>query len=508
VTAGDEHTCAVLDDGSVKCWGFGWYLGVGDSVTLGDGPGEMGVALPTVDLGPGRTAQAITTSVDHTCALLDDASVKCWGDNLGNELGLVGVYPNIVGDEPGEMGTALPAAAIGAPVFPITQPDLPEPPPAGLIAIRPVRLFDTRPGEPDGAVAVAKQRIGPAKVLRVPAADAAAVDPAMIGALSLNITVVGPQADGYVTVYPCGELPLVSSVNFRSGQTVPNAVLTPVSPDGEVCVYASTTLDVVADLNGWASSAFGFTAIEPTRLFDTRQGEPDGAAPVTKQRYGGPGNLLRVGVSGLAAVPVRGAAAVSLNVTVVDPVGPGYLTVYPCGERPLASNLNFAGGQVVANAVVAPLSASGQICVYSSVLTDLVADVSGWFPEGSELTSSSPARLIDTRPSEPDGEVPVPKQPLGGDERIVRVRVLERAGVGSTAVSVVSLNVTAVDPADAGYITVFPCGDRPLASNLNFRAGQTVANAVLAPVSESGEVCFYGSTTVHVLADVNGWFLA
>ncbi len=374
--------------------------------------------------------------------------------------------------------------------------------------MRPVRLFDTRPGEPDGLVAVAKQRIGSAQALRVPAADVADVDPSAIGALSLNVTVVDPLADGYVTVYPCGERPLVSSVNFRAGQTVPNAVLTPVSPDGDVCVYASTTLDVVVDLNGWASSAFGFTPITPTRLFDTRQGEPDGAAIVVKQQYGGPGNLLRVDVAGVASVPVKGAAAVSLNVTVVNPAGPGYLTVFPCGTRPLASNLNYTGGQVVANAVLAPLSTSGQICVHSSTSADIIADVAGWFPDGLELTSASPARLIDSRPSEPDGAVPIVKQPLGGDARIERVNVLDRAGVGSSDVSVVSMNVTAVDPDQAGYITVFPCGDRPLASNLNFRAGQTVANAVLAPVSASGEVCFYGSTTVHVVADVNGWFLA
>ena len=119
VAAGDEHTCALLDDATVKCWGFGWYLGSGDYLTLGDQPGEMGAAPPVVDLGPGRTAQAIQTSVDHTCALLDDATVKCWGDNLGEELGLVGVQPNTVGDEPGEMGADLPAAAIGAPVVPI-----------------------------------------------------------------------------------------------------------------------------------------------------------------------------------------------------------------------------------------------------------------------------------------------------------------------------------------------------------------------------------------------------
>ena len=70
----------------------------------------------------------------------------------------------------------------------------------------------------------------------------------------------------------------------------------------------------------------------------------------------------------------------------------------------------------------------------------------------------------------------------------------------------VSLNVTAVGPVGAGYVTVYPCGARPNASNLNFVAGQTVPNAVITPVSANGEVCFYASVNTEILADINGWF--
>ena len=45
----------------------------------GDGAGEMGDNLPSVDLGSGRSAKSIAAGVDHTCALLYDGSVKCWG---------------------------------------------------------------------------------------------------------------------------------------------------------------------------------------------------------------------------------------------------------------------------------------------------------------------------------------------------------------------------------------------------------------------------------------------
>ncbi len=111
--AGAEHTCAVLDNGAVKCWGandFG-QLGLGDVAYRGDGPGEMGDALPAVDLGTGRTALEVWAGGFHTCALLDNLTVKCWGRNDRGQLGL-GDTANR-GDDPGEMGNALPAVALG-----------------------------------------------------------------------------------------------------------------------------------------------------------------------------------------------------------------------------------------------------------------------------------------------------------------------------------------------------------------------------------------------------------
>ena len=73
VSAGWSHMCALLDDASVKCWGNNAYgqLGQGDTNSQGLGADEMGDNLPSVDLGSGRTATAITAGHTHTCALLD-----------------------------------------------------------------------------------------------------------------------------------------------------------------------------------------------------------------------------------------------------------------------------------------------------------------------------------------------------------------------------------------------------------------------------------------------------
>ena len=107
ISAGNTYTCAILDDNSVKCWGYNVYgqLGLGDKNGRGDEANEMGDKLPKVDLGTGRTAKAILAGGHHTCAILDDNSVKCWGDNLDGRLGL-GDTTNR-GDAANEMGDKL-----------------------------------------------------------------------------------------------------------------------------------------------------------------------------------------------------------------------------------------------------------------------------------------------------------------------------------------------------------------------------------------------------------------
>ena len=107
VTAGDNFSCALLYDGSVKCWGYNGdgQLGLGDTKTRGNGANEMGVNLPAVNLGTGRTATAIQSGYGHTCALLDDGSVKCWGNNSSGELGQGDMFNR--GDGPNEMGANL-----------------------------------------------------------------------------------------------------------------------------------------------------------------------------------------------------------------------------------------------------------------------------------------------------------------------------------------------------------------------------------------------------------------
>jgi len=123
VAAGQGHSCAILGDGRVKCWGNNAWgqLGLGTLSDRGDNPGEMGDQLPAVNLGTGRTALALAAGANHTCALLDNATIKCWGNNDVGQLGLGdtllrGSDPSHMGDSlaPVDLGSGITATAVAA----------------------------------------------------------------------------------------------------------------------------------------------------------------------------------------------------------------------------------------------------------------------------------------------------------------------------------------------------------------------------------------------------------
>lgn len=113
VAAGGRHTCALLDGGQVKCWGDNsvGQLGLGDRRAR-VGAADLGDELPGVDLGSGRQATAIAAGLWHTCAILDQGVLKCWGANRSGQLGLGDLSGR--GDDPDEMGDHLPAIDLGS----------------------------------------------------------------------------------------------------------------------------------------------------------------------------------------------------------------------------------------------------------------------------------------------------------------------------------------------------------------------------------------------------------
>ncbi|MGZ6986614.1 MAG: hypothetical protein ACXVKP_17085, partial [Ilumatobacteraceae bacterium] len=287
-----------------------------------------------------------------------------------------------------------------------------------------------------------------------------------------------------------------------------NAVLAPVSATGMVCFYSMSPTDLVVDINGWMATGSAFTAVSPSRVFDTRPGESPGALRTVAKTPVGGSNGLEVQMTNLTGItPATGVGAVSLNVGVTNPVAAGFLTVYACGTRQLVSSVNYAAGETVSNAVIAPLSPTGTVCFYSMANTDVVIDINGWFASGSAYNPVGPNRLFDTRAGEsPNALRSVAPVKVGGSY-ILEVKVASLDGLTpSTGVGAVALNVVATNGTAAGFITAYACGATPFAANVNFAAGVTRSNLAIVPVSADGTVCFFANQPVDIVVDLDGWF--
>lgn len=291
------------------------------------------------------------------------------------------------------------------------------------------------------------------------------------------------------------------------------AMLAGVSPaygNSSVESIESTTAPAGADMLAPAADPFDYEPLSPARLLDTRPN----TATIDGQMAGGgalgAASTLSLPVLGRGGVPTINVAAVVLNVTVTSPSTTSYLSVFPAGESPPnASNLNYIAGQTVPNLVIVKLGTGGHVGLFNEAGTvHVLADVVGWFPTGAALRTMSPSRLLDTRP----GTLTVDGQFAGsgalGAGATRPLTVTGRAGLPSTGVGAVILNVTATAPSTTSYVTVWPAGQsRPNASNLNFTAGVTTPNLVTVKVGSDGQVNFFNeSGTVHLIADIVGWF--
>ena len=313
--------------------------------------------------------------------------------------------------------------------------------------------------------------------------------------VALNVTATNPAAPGFLTVYPCGaQRPTASNLNYVADQTVPNFVVTALSPDGHVCIDTMAVVDVVVDLAGYLPAGSAVVTLpEPKRIVDSRISLGLAHRPAA-------GDVATVQISGNTGVPAD-ASMVLVNTTAVDTGSPGFITVFPCGEAiPATSTLNFVANAIVPNFVLARIGSGGQVCIYSMSPTDLVMDVAGYVPAGvgQIVPLGAPARLLDTR-----NGIGGPVSPIGPGGR-----TLQLGGIGAIPpdAAAIIVNLTATGAGQSGFVTAFPCGTvRPLASNLNFTPGSTVANMAIVKLDATGQLCLATNTDVDVIADVSGY---
>ena len=370
-------------------------------------------------------------------------------------------------------------------------------------AIEPIRLLDTRStGMTIDMVALGGGANPAGNVLRIPVAGRGSV-PSGATAVSLNLSVVAPDAKGYVTLFPCtATMPRASALNYEAGAVTGNGSFAKLSAQGELCIFTLATTHLVIDVNGYVPDGAAVGPIAPGRFLDTRptgktiDGEyvDDGPIPADTFR--------QLQITGRGDVPA-GATSVMLNLTAVNPAARGHITVYPCTAAiPKTSSLNFPTGVTTGNGVVAKLGAGGAICLYAKSTIDVVVDVLGVGIDTKRFATLEPTRGFDSRP------------PFDPTSTIGRLQPLQPEVVDASRnmtladgeqLRAVFVNITVVNPLSAGYVTLSSCGATvPRASAINFKGSQTKGNNAVVLVSPDETFCVTASVPTDVVIDIVG----
>jgi Fibronectin type III domain len=374
-------------------------------------------------------------------------------------------------------------------------------------ALPPMRILDTRNG-----IGAPIAPVAAGGTLNVQITGQGGVPATGVSAVVLNVTATNTTAASYLTVWPAGlPRPLASNLNWTAGATVPNLVEVALGVNGQVSVFnALGNADVIFDVAGYVTApiitpptAGLYTPSVPNRLLDTRNGTGATMAPV------GQSQAISVQVAGMSTIPSAGAAAVVLNVTATNPTDASFLTVYPTGTaRPVASNLNFVAAQTVPNRVVVKLGAGGAVSFYNAFgSVDVVADVAGWFGDGTTATTGSmfvgvtPGRILDTRAASAIGPGATAVLMVAGQGGVPLMS-------GAVSPTAVVLNVTVTNPTAASFLAIWPDGSpRPTASDLNYLPALTVPNLVVVRLGPSAAIDIYNAFgTADVVVDVVGWY--
>ncbi len=369
----------------------------------------------------------------------------------------------------------------------------------------PTRLMDTRPGSTtDDGQFQGAGRVAAASTVQLTVGGRRDI-PTDAAAVGLNVTVVGSSQPGFVTIWPCGQTePVASSLNFPAGGVVANLVVSQLGTAATVCISPSAAVHIIVDAVSVFPNGSQYVPLVPQRMLDTRS---TGTTIDHQFEKSGPiaaNNDLVLQLSGRQNIP-SGTVAVALNIAAINPGAVGFVTAYACGSVvPTASTLNFVTGVTRASLTIVALSASGTVCLRSSVSLNLLADAIGYFGSGSTYTALNPARLADTRTGKTTIDHLFEATGTQAAGTTMQLAIANRGGAPAGA-STVSLDVVAVGNTTGGYLTVYPCGlPQPNSSTVNFIVGAASNNHVIVDTGNTNQVCIYTSGTTHIIVDIEG----
>ena len=462
-----------------------------------------------------------------------------------------------------------------------------------FIPIQPCRLLDTVPGSgftDNGQTLVPGDETITSPDLHHACGDQVP-DTTDIDAIVINLTAVNPSSAGFITAYGAGQtMPGTSTVNFIAGQTISNQATIATTEEnpgsgsseglgGEISVTNyQGSVDVIVDVQGYYTSDWNHTdgvhcnntsnlpptlghgcgfyyPLTPGRIVDTRNGS---GAQLANETLGPDSQVNFLAgdepfISG-GALPTD-ATAVVLNVTVVNPSAPSFLTVWGTGTtQPATSNLNYPAGVTLANRVIVPLGNGGEVSILNwAGSTNVVVDLDGYFaPSDTEqsLYCASPAastcigstywplvtpeRIADTRAHSGYEEQ---NQTFGpGEIETVDVPTDSCGYTGPSCSGpgfgpyyapdpadtlyapddfvAADVNLTVTDTTGSSFLTAYPSNDekgQPLASDVNWVPGDIISNGDLVSTGTSNPATaielynYLGNADVVV--DLYGYFV-
>ncbi|HST49362.1 hypothetical protein [Jatrophihabitans sp.] len=372
--------------------------------------------------------------------------------------------------------------------------------PGAYQAVSRVRALDTRK---TGAI--------PAKATaKVPVTGLGQVPATGVVAVSVNLTVLTPSGTGSVTAFADGTSWSGATMTFQAGQTDQNFETVPVTATGLIDIRNNTanSLNLIVDILGyyypWGSPG-RYQPMTPTRVLDTRTGQPVAA-----------GQTRTFQVAGQGGIPPQGdfahQVAVVANVTVLTPSRSGSLTVGETDLRVNTATMTFAAGQTEQGQLVNLLDDHGGLSVRnnSAAAVQLIADVVGYYVEVNvtdpgtyqHFNVGGHDRVYDSRatgqgPVAPGGTVTLPIQDLTFPDG------------GDSGICAPLLNVTMLSPSTGGSLSIWPDSVAwDGAATVTFVAQQTRQRMLMMKVGRnSGDVQVRNNSSapITLIVDVDGW---
>ncbi|MEV6546329.1 LamG-like jellyroll fold domain-containing protein [Streptomyces sp. NPDC051665] len=400
-------------------------------------------------------------------------------------------------------------------------------------AVTPTRILDTRTssgltytsGITAGASTVASDSVTHLKIagdsVTSPVSGAPTTIPSTVTAVAVDITATAQTDHGYVTTYADGtQRPYTSATNFVASTTATGYQIVPVGNDGKIDLYTHInttggTAALVVDVTGYFTSNPALTGDQTytpltstVRTLDTRSSVAH--TNLTSTGTVAVGNTFTLQVTGLNGVPSN-ATGVAVNLAAADAVGTGYLQAYATGYAPTAdTSLSFnVGNATAALSGDVPIGTSGtiSISVHGSA-TAVLADISGYYTTGTggeKFHTINPTRLVDTRTG-----LGGSSNPVAANGTYTLTSAITQQVTAATTPTIAAA-VTITGPTDSGYATVYPTSigkSSPATSNLNWSAGDTIANLALTPTDSNGQLSIYSNSdgTTDLIVDSSGYY--